>query len=111
MDKLLTTNTPLGKLYHVPITRDFEQMLISAERYAVGRRTYIVGTTTEYIIKLLPYLSDWCLCILYTDLEMEFELCNRMSRTIGDHCDHQHWVQFFLAVRNEQESRKKVKDG
>ena len=30
---------------------NYETMLISALRYALGRRTYIVSTTAEYIVR------------------------------------------------------------
>lgn len=39
---------------------EYEHMLISAVRYALGRRTYIVGLTVNYVIKELPRLSDSC---------------------------------------------------
>lgn len=37
---------------------DYEHMLISALRYAFGRRTYIAGMIAEYIENELPKLSD-----------------------------------------------------
>ena len=30
---------------------DYEHMIISAERYALGRMTYIVSLTVDYILK------------------------------------------------------------
>lgn len=30
---------------------DYEHIVISAERYALGRMTYIVGITVKYILK------------------------------------------------------------
>ena len=39
---------------------DYEHMLISALRYALGRRTYIVEITMEYIEAEIPKLSEQC---------------------------------------------------
>ncbi len=63
----------------IPLDDDFEQILISAERYACGRSTYIVEMTVEYITALLPRLEDSTLCIIQRDiltadsLGMEFD--------------------------------------
>lgn len=92
----------------LPITRDLEHMLIDAVRYALGRRTYIVGTTTTYIGGLLPKLSDWCIGVILDDLESEYALAARVTSysVLGDPCDVWDWDRFKAAVRAEIERRK-----
>ena len=49
---------------------DYEHIVISAERYALGRMTYIVETTVNYILKEIEEdkLSDRCLDVIAEDL-------------------------------------------
>ena len=106
--KLIVTDTALGKLKHVPLDRDFEQMLISAERYACGRMSYIVGTTVDYILSLLPHLSDWCIGVMQNDMKSEFEMYERAPdlKNLGMDCDYRQWVRFREALDAEMERRK-----
>ena len=75
---------------------DYEQILISALRYAFGRRTYIVGMTAEYIENELPKLSDQCRAIMITDIERH--------RLFGysDECDKEDWMQLLEKLKYEQ---------
>lgn len=108
MEHMIITNDPLvGKKKHVPITNKFEQMLISAERYACGRRTYIVKETVDYILSLLPHLSDWCITVMQNDMKSEFDMAERMQRKIGMSCDHEQWVKFRDALDKERKQRVK----
>lgn len=88
---------------HVKINERFEQMIISAERYAFGRRSYIVGYTIDYILSLLPSLSDWCINILYSDIKSQFDTAERIKdyRHFGDNCDLKDWRRFYKALLNE----------
>ena len=49
---------------------DYEQIVISAERYALGRMTYIVEITVNYILEEIENgkLSDNCLDIIAEDI-------------------------------------------
>lgn len=84
-------------------------MLISAERYACGRRTYIVKTTVDYILALLPQLSYWCIKVMQNDLKSEFELAERTGKKtmLGDECDYEQWVRFRDALDAEEKRRGK----
>ena len=86
----------------VKINKKFEQLLISAERYALGRRTYIVSETVEYISTLSPLLSDWCLDILLCDLGEAFE-----RDALGDGCDWFDWTRLVRVLTKEREKRGK----
>lgn len=106
--KLIVTDTALGKLKHVPLDRDLEQMLISAERYACGRMTYIVGTTVDYILSMLPHLSDWCIGVMQNDMKSEFDMYERApnAKNLGMSCDYVKWLKFKDALDEEMERRK-----
>ena len=49
---------------------DYEQMIISAVRYALGRLTYIVRLTVDYVLKDIENkkLSQKCLYIIKQDI-------------------------------------------
>lgn len=91
----------------VEITKKFESMLISAERYACGRRTYIVGTTVDYLINLLPKLSDWCVDILLRDMHDQQGMVNRTGHNElwGDDCDKKYWDRLIVALEGEIKRR------
>ena len=92
----------------IPFDKSFEQMLISAERYAFGRRTYIVSDTVNYILSLLPFLSDWCVTILFNDIDREFETakrCDNDYRHFGDACDLVEWKKLYKELTIMKELR------
>lgn len=66
----------------VAITQDFELMMISALRYAIGRYTYMPGITVDYIRYLIPQLSAKTLFIMQRDIEEEIERYQRMEREL-----------------------------
>lgn len=99
------------KSVNVPLDIHFEQMIISAERYACGRRTYIVSDTVNYILSLLPLLSDWCLGVMmtdmYTNLEYEATLSGKDGLSVfGDACDKREWMKFIEKCREEINKRE-----
>lgn len=74
---------------------DISMMLVSAERYALGRRTYIVGWTCEIIKKNMHLLSDKDKKVMIRDLE------NPIS--YGDEFDKQEWMLLLKKLRREIE--------
>lgn len=71
----------------VPCDERFSEMMVSAVRYALGRRTYIVWDTVNYIKHVLPYLQRNDINVIYTDIiEAESEKC------LGDECDVKDWL-------------------
>jgi hypothetical protein len=93
----------------VKIDDDFEHSLISAARYAMGRRTYIVSIIVDYIIRLIPTLSDWCISILYKDIQSEMNLSKRIGDTknFGDSCDYAYWIKIYKVLYEEMSKRPK----
>ena len=91
----------------IPLNTNTEHMLIGAVRYALGRRTYIVGITVSYMIPLLPRLSDWCLVIMERDLSEAFSMYERTHGEygLGDACDVHDWQKFSAALHAEINGR------
>lgn len=71
----------------IPINDRFSEMMVSAVRYALGRRTCIVYDTVNYIKSVLPYLTRKDVHVIYTDI-IEAEGENRL----GDECDVHDWL-------------------
>ncbi len=89
----------------VPIDDSFEQILISAERYACGRSTYIVEMTVEYITLLLPRLEDRTLLIILRDIQAAER--DRFGRGLGMDFDARAWRGLAQAIEEEQRKRER----
>lgn len=68
---------------------DYEQIIISAERYALGRMTYIVEITVNYILEEIENnnLSDECLEIIRRDINS--------AKSYGMEWDKQLWLKLL----------------
>lgn len=86
----------------IELDATLESMLVSAERYAMGRRTYIVQQTVDYLIPLLPHLSDWFLQTVLNDLESQIKYG---TGSFGDACDYQDWARLWAKIGEEQKRR------
>lgn len=75
-------------MYQVPIDDDFQQMMVSALRYALGRQSYIVGLTIEYIEWKMPLMDKKYLSIMSRDIDEEIKLSDRLSIDID-----KRWIQ------------------
>ena len=71
---------------------DYEHIVISAERYALGRMTYIVELTVNYIMQEIEdnKLSDQCLDIMRNDIEK--------ARNYGMQCDKEQWMKLLKRI-------------
>ena len=72
---------------------DISMVLVSAERYALGRRTYIVGWTCEIIKKNMHLLSGKDKAVMIRDIETAIYY--------GDECDKQQWMILLETLRKE----------
>ena len=70
---------------------DLSMILVSAERYALGRRTYIVNWTCEFIEDNLALLTDKDRQVMIRDLE------NPIS--YGDECDEKKWKKLLIVLK------------
>ena len=83
----------------VPIDAMFCEMMNWAARYAIGRRTYVVSDTANYILRLVDRLDWQTLICLKNDIES--------ASSLGDSCDEKEWLKLLDAVKKELERRKK----
>jgi hypothetical protein len=81
---------------------DLQMLTISAVRYAIGRMTYIVGETTEFVMRAWPELGA-ARSTIYRDV------CEAVTRADGDptrrwlggDCDARMWrdLRAWMAVQ------------
>lgn len=66
---------------------NYEHIVISAVRYALGRMTYIVEITVNYIMQQIEddKLSDQCLGIIRKDI--------KEAKNLGMECDREQWLK------------------
>lgn len=78
----------------------FSEMMVSAVRYALGRKTYVVSDTCGYIKHVLPLLTENDIGTIYRDIaDAERE------KRLGDECDVCDWL--MLKKNIEDFMRKK----
>lgn len=66
---------------------DYEHIVISATRYALGRMTYIVELTVNYIMQQIDEdkLSDNCLSVILEDI--------KEAKNLGMECNEEQWLK------------------
>ena len=83
------------------INEDFESILICAERYACGRRTYMPGIVVDYIEPLIPRLSTQTLVVIGNDLSTADKTNNLGHPQI----DAPLWLDLYNAITEELKKR------
>ena len=76
---------------------DLSAMLVSAERYALGRRTYIVQWTCEIITKNLHLITEKDKQVIIRDIEK--------SISYGDECDKICWLKLLEVLKRSLEDK------
>jgi len=71
---------------------DYEHIVISAVRYALGRMTYIVELTVKYVMNQIEddKLSDQCLGIIRKDI--------KEAKSYGMQCDEEQWIKLLNRI-------------
>ena len=71
---------------------DYEHIVISAVRYALGRCTYIVEITVNYILQEIEdnKLSDRCLDVIREDISN--------AKDYGMDCDKKDWIKLLHKI-------------
>ena len=71
---------------------EYEHIVISAVRYALGRMTYIVELTVNYILQEIEEdkLADSCLNVIRNDI--------KSSRDYGMDCDKEQWIKLLNRI-------------
>lgn len=88
----------------VPIDDDFQEMLVSAERYALGRMTYIVGLTVDYIMPMIQNLKTKYINIMIDGITYQGEYYG-----YGMEMDRKDWMRLLAGLKAERDRR--LKDG
>lgn len=68
---------------------DLSAMLVGAVRYALGRRTYIVNWTCEFITKNVHLLIEGNKQVIIRDIKQQEEY------GYGDKCDKEDWLKLL----------------
>ena len=68
---------------------DISAMLLSAERYALGRRTYIVDWTCAFIRNNLHLILEKDKKVMIRDIKQQEEY------GYGDECDKEDWLRLL----------------
>ena len=89
----------------VAVTQDFELMMISALRYAIGRGSYMPGVTIDYIRYLIPQLSANTLYVMQRDIRETIAGYGRLKRKLYMEVE---WIELEYALRKEYEKKKAV---
>ena len=99
----------------VPIDENFESMMISALRYALGRQSYIVSMTLDYLTLLLPSLSTKTLVVMERDIEEQrgYEIRIALARSHanafppGEESPTKEYDLILSTLKQELKQRKK----
>ena len=105
----------MSKVKMLPLDDIMEQMIISAERYALGRMTYTVGDTVGFILPLVPSLTTKTLRALEMDFQRVESENERRSDDFagmdfdlwGMEQDKEQWFRMRNSVKSELERRNK----
>lgn len=74
---------------------EYEEIIICAMRYALGRRTYVVRTVCEYIENERKKLSDYCIKIMIRDIESQGDI----PGGYGDTWDEERWMHLLWILK------------
>lgn len=69
-------------------------MIISALRYALGRRTYITAETSEFIVENKAIIDSRMKQVVLSDLQQYLERRNK-GFISDDKCDYEVWVNLY----------------
>ena len=85
--------------------QEFQQFIIYAERYAIGRMTYVPSEVNQIIRKYLPRISSNTLGVLIHDIEFEAD-----RDMLGMDFDKKMWLALLDTLKNERDRRKAQDD-
>ena len=84
---------------------EFQQFIIYAERYAIGRMTYVPSEVNNIILKYLPFIANNTLGVLIQDIELEAD-----RDMLGMDFDKKMWLALLDTLKNERDRRKSEND-
>lgn len=77
---------------------DLSAMLVGSVRYALGRRTYIVNWTCEFIENNVHLLLEKDKKVMIRDIE------GQATYSYGDECDKKDWMRLLEKLKEEDKS-------
>ena len=86
-------------------SKEFQQFIIYAERYAIGRTTYVPSEVNNIILKYLSFITNSTLGVLIQDIELE---ANR--EMLGMDFDKKMWLALLDTLKNERDRRESEDD-
>lgn len=86
----------------IEIDSDLKDMIISALRYSLGRKTYITSETSEFIIKHPELIDDRVRYVMMRDL-IEYFAERELWEYKDDECDYQSWLRLYKWLLKEEE--------
>ena len=95
---------------NINVDDDFFAVLICALRYCCGRRTYMPGLVTDWVMKNMHgKIPERDLHIMLRDIEDQrrYGEMAGSSSPLGDPCDVETWKRFELWLTNELENVNK----
>ena len=84
---------------------EFQQFIIYAERYAIGRMTYVPSEVNNIILKYLPRIANNTLGVLIRDIEFEAD-----RDMLGMDFDKKMWLALLDTLKNERDRRESQDD-
>lgn len=100
----------------VPIDAKLEEMFCYAIRYSIGRQSYAVESTIQYLKPVLPYVRDIELYIWARDIAKAFppeeEALLNEQREDGWTASYFRmlWLDFLKDIQEEQLRRRKMQE-
>lgn len=82
---------------------DLSAMLVSAERYALGRQTYIVQWTCEFLANNQHLLTEKDRQVIIRDIKQQGE--RDFENPYGWDCDKQEWLK-LLKILDKEDIKK-----
>lgn len=77
---------------HIPLSVD---LLVSAVRYALGRKTYIVSETARELRRVWNDLPSTVQDVIIRDIRADLELWQRTPEFAPHQCDIEEWQQLL----------------
>lgn len=85
-------------------THIFQDMMISALRYALGRKTYITGETVDFIKSYKELIDGRVKSVMLNDLSEYFNMKSNCY-SIDDSCDTATWTSLYEWLKKLNEVR------
>lgn len=82
----------------IKIDSNLQDMIISALRYAIGKKSYITGQTADFIMKNPNLIDSRVKKIMIKDLRNYLE--NRIDLYNDDDIDFQKWRQLYNWIKS-----------